>query len=173
MRIKTSINVLYADADTNNGIIDVLPTVVQMLESWGISRVCQGILLGLPVRTVTRSLKGFLPSRLNQDQITRMSALLNIHVNLHRLYNEHNASVWLTRPNSREIFAGKAPIIYALERGIPGLLAINTLLLSDMTDYPTTTYDERKAGENFELVINVDLGKFTARVNSSADDSCT
>lgn len=50
---------------------------------------------------------------------------------------------------------------------IPGLLTINELLLSDLTDYPTTTLVEREAGEQFTLVIRADLNRLTRFVEES------
>ncbi|MGM9319663.1 hypothetical protein [Deinococcus aquaticus] len=167
IRSTIRVNVLQASARINPGLLETVPVVVRMLDTHGISRVHQSMLLGLSVGAVTRSLKGQLPARLNQDQITRLSLAANVHVHLHRLYSEHAASQWMTRSSRRHPFLGLSPLAYALERGIPGLLTINDLLLSDMTDYPTTTLAEREAGERFTLVIRADLDRLTRSVEGS------
>lgn len=144
-----------ADA-ANPSLVHTLPVVVHVMDVQQITTEQQAALLGLPVGTVTRARHGHLPDRLEPDQLIRMSWSLHIHVNLRRLYAEPVADVWMTRPNARAPFDGRPPLVYALEHGIPGLAAINALLLSDLTDYPTTLA-ERTAAETFTLTINADL----------------
>ncbi|MCD0155812.1 hypothetical protein [Deinococcus sp. 6GRE01] len=145
-----------ADA-ANPNLVNTLPVVVHVMDVQQIPTEQQASLLALPVGTVTRARHGDLPDRLEPDQIVRMSWVTHIHVNLHRLYAEPTANTWMTRPNRRHPFDGKPPLAYALAHGIPGLAAINALLLSDLTDYPTTTHAERTAAETFTLTINADL----------------
>lgn len=146
----------HTDA-ANPDLVKTLPVVVHVMDVQQITTERQAALLGLPLGIVTRARHGELPDRLEPDQIVRMSWVTHIHVNLHRLYAEPTASTWMTRPNRRLPFDGQPPLVYALEHGIPGLAAINALLLSDLTDYPTTTLAERTAAEKFTLTINADL----------------
>ena len=141
----------------NPDLVNTLPVVVHLLNAQQITTEQQAVLLALPVSTVTRARHGHLPDRLEPDQIIRMSWVTHIHINLHRLYAEPTANIWMTHPNGRHPFDGQPPLHYALEHGIPGLAAINAMLLSDLTDYPTTTLAERTAAETFTLTINADL----------------
>ncbi|MCD0166965.1 antitoxin Xre/MbcA/ParS toxin-binding domain-containing protein [Deinococcus sp. 12RED42] len=141
----------------NPDLVNTLPVVVHLLDAQQITTEQQATLLGLPIRIVTRARHGHLPDRLEPDQIVRMSWAVHLHVNLHRLYAEPVADTWMTRPNGRHPFDGQPPLHYVLEHGIPGLMAVNNLLLSDLADYPTTTLAERTAAATFTLTINADL----------------
>lgn len=61
---------------------------------------------------------------LNQDQMTRVSALVGIFKALHLLFADDMADRWPRLPNSGPLFGGKSPIEALIEGGIPTMLDV-------------------------------------------------
>jgi hypothetical protein len=61
---------------------------------------------------------------LNQDQMTRVSALIGIFKGLHLLFADDMADRWPRLPNSGPLFAGASPIEAMREGGIPVMLEV-------------------------------------------------
>lgn len=133
-----------------------LPAVIQMLESFHLSREDQAILLGVSTRTLQRALHGELPT-LSPDQITRMSFITGIYKALHILFDDATASRWFTRPNRVYPFLSRTPLEYLRQTGIPGLQDTRRLLDGDRSGQFSSTAPGRVAAGQLPLQINTDL----------------
>lgn len=70
------------------------------------------------------SLRSDRALRLPQDMLTRISVLIGIFKGLRLLFSDPLADDWIRLPNRGALFGGRAPLVVAIERGIPGLLEI-------------------------------------------------
>ena len=61
---------------------------------------------------------------LNQDQLTRVSALIGIFKGLHLLFADGMADRWPRLPNSGPLFNGRSPIDAMINGGIPIMLDV-------------------------------------------------
>lgn len=68
------------------------------------------------------------PSSLTSEQLIRSSLLLNMFVSLHYLFRGPLADEWMTRHNTNPIFAGRTPLQYMREGGIPAMTKVRDLL---------------------------------------------
>jgi hypothetical protein len=65
---------------------------------------------------------------LDADVLARISYLVGIYKALHILYGETLADQWVHLPNSNRLFAGRAPISYMAQGGIPAIQLVRRLL---------------------------------------------
>ena len=60
----------------------------------------------------------------------RLSHVLVIYTRLHVLLPEDKqADAWLKAPNQAPLFEGKSALMFILEKGLPGLAAVNQYLV--------------------------------------------
>ena len=60
--------------------------------------------------------------------VTRISLLIGIFKALNILYSPKLADAWITLPNRNPMFQGASPLVYMLQRGQPGMVAVRQLL---------------------------------------------
>ena len=65
---------------------------------------------------------------LDQDRLTRISALTGIFKALNILYSQKLADRWIQLPNANPIFAGDTPLGYMRKGGLPAMLRVRQLL---------------------------------------------
>ncbi|MGE5360037.1 MAG: antitoxin Xre/MbcA/ParS toxin-binding domain-containing protein [Bacteroidales bacterium] len=65
---------------------------------------------------------------LDTDRLLRVSYLVGIFKALNILYSEALADAWVTRPNTKPVFAGDSPLAYMVRGGLPALQAVRRLL---------------------------------------------
>jgi len=65
---------------------------------------------------------------LTQDELTRVSLLIGIFQALNILFSEKLASHWVSRPNSNPMFKNQPPLVFLIQGGMPGMLAVRRLL---------------------------------------------
>lgn len=65
---------------------------------------------------------------LDADTLLRISYLVGIFKALNILHGEELADTWVLLPNSNRIFAGKTPLTYMAEGGMPALHLVRQLL---------------------------------------------
>ncbi len=106
---------------------DLTATVIQLLDTWGLSIPQQIRVLGLPDDIPLRRFAQYRKQRPlpDDDAITlRIHYLLGIHQAISKLY-PHNpiaGDYWLTTPN--RMFAGKPPLDLMLEQGSAGMRSV-------------------------------------------------
>lgn len=65
---------------------------------------------------------------LDTDRLTRVSCLIGIFKALGILYPGALATAWIRRPNANPIFAGRPPLAYMTDGGLPAMLLVRRLL---------------------------------------------
>lgn len=65
---------------------------------------------------------------LEEDKLRRISFLLGIFEALRDLYSDALADRWMTLPNKNALFAGRTPLAYLLEGGLPAFDMLRRLL---------------------------------------------
>ncbi len=96
-------------------------------EKWQLKAEQAGALLGGIPRSTLHKYKTAAGTR-SQDELMRISYIVGIYKALHILFKEDLADEWMKRPNDNPLFAGAAPLEYAIKAGIPGLQQIRRLL---------------------------------------------
>jgi hypothetical protein len=61
---------------------------------------------------------------LNQDQLTRLSALVGVYKGLHLLFADDLADRWVGLANRGPLFSGQTPIDSMIEGGIPQMIDV-------------------------------------------------
>lgn len=96
--------------------------VLRLVEAWGGSNAEGAALLGVSESTWDRIKAGKWDGTLNQDQLTRASALIGVFKGLHLLFADSMADRWPRLTNRGPIFASRSPIEAMIEGGIPRML---------------------------------------------------
>lgn len=100
-----------------------LKAFVALARHWGLSNSEAAMLLGVSGSTWDRIKKGNRPA-LNQDQLTRVSALIGTYKGLHLLFADDMADRWPRLQNKAPLFEGSTPIEAMIEGGIPRMLDV-------------------------------------------------
>lgn len=89
-----------------------------MTAEWGLDDEARRLLLGKPGRTRYYKLKALQePPKLSDDELGRLSHLINIHAALRILYSAENGVAWLTNARAQDShtpWRGSAPLDYML-----------------------------------------------------------
>ncbi|WFU62501.1 antitoxin Xre-like helix-turn-helix domain-containing protein [Bradyrhizobium brasilense] len=100
-----------------------LKAFVAVAQHWELSNQQAAMLLGVSGSSWDRIKKGSRPS-LNQDQLTRVSALVGAYKGLHLLFADQMADRWPRLQNRGPLFDGRTPIDAMIEGGIPLMLDV-------------------------------------------------
>ena len=65
---------------------------------------------------------------LDQDRMTRISALIGIFKALNILYSKNLADRWVQLPNENPMFEGETPLTYIIKGGQPAMMRVRQLL---------------------------------------------
>lgn len=100
--------------------------LVRLAEFWKLSAadMC-GLLGGLSERSWYRIKSGSF-GRMDQDTLTRASALIGIYKGLHLLFSQPLADEWVRRPNRHPLFRGRTPVQAMIEDGIPRMVDVRS-----------------------------------------------
>ena len=96
--------------------------------SWGITGQQAAALLGVSTSTWERLKPQAADKVLNQDQMTRISALTGIYKALHLLFADAMADRWPMLENSGPLFDRRTPVAAMIEGGIPHMLEVRRYL---------------------------------------------
>lgn len=96
--------------------------VLRLVDTWGGSNAEGAALLGVSESTWDRMKAGKWDGTLNQDQLTRASALIGVFKGLHLLFADSMADRWPRLANRAPVFDRKSPIEAMIEGGIPRML---------------------------------------------------
>ncbi len=110
------------DDDRKRLTAAAVKAVLRLVQSWGSDNAEGAALLGVSTSTWDRMKAGTWNGTLNQDQLTRASALIGVFKGLHLLFADGMADRWPRLPNRGPIFASKSPIAAMIEGGIPRML---------------------------------------------------
>jgi hypothetical protein len=91
--------------------------------AWKLTNADSADLLGLSGSSLDRIRKGNRPT-LNQDQLTRISALVGIYKGLHLLFADETANTWPQLPNKAPLFEHQSPVASMIKGGIPRMLDV-------------------------------------------------
>lgn len=73
-------------------------------------------------RTWTRIKRDRWNGTLSQDQRLRLSAVVGLYKGLHLYFSDPLADRWVALPNTGPLFAGKTPLHYMIQGGLPAIL---------------------------------------------------
>ncbi len=96
--------------------------VVRLIEAWGGNNAEGAALLGVSESTWDRIKAGRWDGTLNQDQLTRASALIGVFKGLHLLFADNMADRWPKLTNRGPVFDRTTPIQAMIAGGIPRML---------------------------------------------------
>jgi hypothetical protein len=102
-----------------------LKAYLAIVDKWGLSGAQAAALLAVSTSTwerVKRNAEKAAP--LNQDQLTRLSALVGIYKGLHLLFADDLADRWVGLANRGALFSGQTPIDSMIEGGIPQMIDV-------------------------------------------------
>ena len=91
---------------------------------WNLTNQEAAALLGVSTSTWERIKRGNRDNYLNQDQLTRVSALVGIYKGLHLLFADEMADRWPRLVNKGPLFNRQTPIQAMIEGGIPCMLEV-------------------------------------------------
>ena len=100
-----------------------LKAFVRLVDIWQLTAPEARAIAGISAqRTWLRIKNGDWLGTLNQDQLTRLSAIFGIYKGLHILYSDTLADEWIQRANSGKLFRGQRPIDMMIRGGIPAMI---------------------------------------------------
>ena len=102
-----------------------LKAYLGIVERWALNGAQAAALLAVSTSTwerIKRNTDKAAP--LNQDQLTRLSALIGIYKGLHLLFADGLADRWAGLANRGELFGGQTPIDSMIEGGIPQMIDV-------------------------------------------------
>lgn len=111
-----------AEGDRRRLTAAAVKAVLRLVEAWGCGNAEGAALLGVSESTWDRMKAGKWDGVLNQDQLTRASALIGIFKGLHLLFADSMADRWPKLVNRGPIFDRMTPVHAMIEGGIPRML---------------------------------------------------
>jgi hypothetical protein len=96
----------------------------KLAKQWDLTNPEAAALLGISPSTWDRIKRGGRAEALNQDQLTRVSALIGTFKGLHLLFADKMANRWPQLPNKGSLFGNRRPIDAMIEGGIPRMLEV-------------------------------------------------
>ena len=100
----------------------------RLARAWRLTNGQSAGLLGVSERTWDRMKQQDQGQALNQDQLTRISALVGVYKGLHLIFADEMADRWVALPNSGPLFERRTPIDAMTEGGIPVMLDVRRYL---------------------------------------------
>jgi hypothetical protein len=113
-----------ADADRARLSKVALKAYKRLVEQWGLTGQQAAALLDVSTSTWERLKQEGKDKSLNQDQLTRISALVGIYKGLHLLFADGMADRWPKLDNKGPLFARMSPIDSMMKGGIPQMLEV-------------------------------------------------
>lgn len=115
----------FANEDDRARLTRVALTAFRNLaEKWALTNGEAASLLGVSASTWDRIKRESWSQPLNQDQLTRISAMVGVFKGLRLLFADEMADRWPRLPNKGPIFQRRSPIETMIEGGIPAMLDV-------------------------------------------------
>lgn len=106
----------------NSAAPAALRTVINILTRWSCSREQVAVILGISPSKLYRFTRNPKRVRLNYDQHTRLSYVLNIYQLIREMFNNpKNIDNFVSLPNHNGLFKGRRPIDLLLEGSIENI----------------------------------------------------
>ncbi len=105
-----------------------IEAVLKIADKWGLKSDDAMRLLGGISNGRYFELKKRRKGVLTQDELTRISLLIGIFKALNILFSERLANQWVSRPNGNPMFKNQPPLVFLIQGGMPGMLAVRRLL---------------------------------------------
>ena len=105
-----------------------IEAILKIADKWGLKSDDAMRLLGGISNGRYFELKKKRKGVLTQDELTRVSLLIGIFKALNILFSERLANQWVLRPNSNPMFKNQPPLLFLIQGGMPGMLAVRRLL---------------------------------------------
>ena len=97
-------------------------------DKWGLKSHDAMLLLGGMSSGRYYRLKKNRNGLLTQDELTRVSLVVGIFQALNTLFSKKLANQWVWRQNSNPMFKNQPPLVFLIQGGMPGILAVRRLL---------------------------------------------
>lgn len=115
----------FADEATRLRLTPAAMTAFRgLVEAWKLSGVEAAALLTTSTRSWDRMKRSDWQGVLNQDQLTRISAMVGVFKGLHLLFADGFADRWPRLPNAGALFEGRSAIEAMLHGGIPRMIEV-------------------------------------------------
>jgi hypothetical protein len=115
----------FADLETRKRLTDTgVKAFIKLAKQWELTNPEAAALLGVSPSTWDRIKRGDRSEALNQDQLTRISALIGTFKGLHLLFADQMADRWPQLSNKGSLFGNRRPIDAMIEGGIPRMLEV-------------------------------------------------
>ena len=98
--------------------------IKKLAAAWSLTRNETAILLAMSPSKWDRIVDSNHAQPLNQDQLTRISALVGIFKGLHLLFADSMADRWPSLPNAGPLFNERTPVSVMMEGGIPVMIDV-------------------------------------------------
>lgn len=108
--------------------VAAIEAFLDISDKWGLRSHDARLLLGGISSGRYHGLKKNRKGLLTQDELTRVSLLIGIFKALNTLFSEKLANQWVSRPNSNPMFKNRPPLVFLIQGGMPGMLAVRQLL---------------------------------------------
>ena len=112
------------EADRERLTPAALDSIKNLAKEWKLTRDETARLLALSSSTLDRIMSHPTKASFNQDQMTRISALIGIFKGLHLLFADDMANRWPRLKNAGPLFNEQTPIEVMIEGGIPTMLEV-------------------------------------------------
>lgn len=113
-----------AEADRARLSKVALKAYKRLVAQWGLTGQQAAALLDVSTSTWERLKQDGKDKSLNQDQLTRISAMVGIYKGLHLLFADAMADRWPRLDNRGPLFARMSPIESMMKGGIPQMLEV-------------------------------------------------
>ena len=121
---QNRLQTFISEADRTRLTPTAITAIKNLAKTWRLTRDETAKLLTLSPSTWDRMLQQPEKAALNQDQMTRISALIGIFKGLHLLFADEMADRWPRLKNAGPLFNEHTPIEVMLDGGIPTMLEV-------------------------------------------------
>lgn len=112
------------DSDQKRLTAVALKAFRRLATHWSLTNPEAAALLGVSISTWERIKRGSWDSHFNQDQLTRVSALVGIYKGLHLLFANDMSERWPRLANKGPLFHRASPIDAMIKGGIPHMIEV-------------------------------------------------
>lgn len=123
-QVTGGLQTFASEADRKRLTPVAVMAVKNLSKEWGLTRDETAKLLALSSSTWDRMLDHPERASFNQDQMTRVSALIGIFKGLHLLFADSMADRWPRLKNAGPLFNDHSPLEVMIGGGIPTLLEV-------------------------------------------------
>lgn len=101
---------------------------IHLRKKWGLNEEQSRALLGGVSSSTFHAWRTNPRRTLDQDTLTRISLLIGIYKALNIYFGKPWADRWLTLENRGQLFSGRTPVAYMIQRGQPGMMEVRRML---------------------------------------------